>query len=116
MRLRLRGPEIGDAEARFEVRAEVVHVADGEGEIHAELDGGNVSVGERGKDGGRKDGEGEERKRGDKTCFEDFEVGAAEVEGAFEEFGEHFIFLVRFGGDGLGYWDGERGRVRSRSL
>ena len=34
----LRGPEAGDAEAVFQVRPEVVHVAYREGEIEAELE------------------------------------------------------------------------------
>ena len=40
----LRGPEIWDGEPVLQVRAEVVHPADREGEVHAEL-GGRVSCG-----------------------------------------------------------------------
>ena len=36
-------PEIGDGEAGVEVGAEVVHPADGEGDVHAELGGKSVS-------------------------------------------------------------------------
>ena len=38
MRLTFFGPEIGDGEARVEVGAEVVHDADGEHDVHAELE------------------------------------------------------------------------------
>ena len=38
-----RGPEVGDGEAGFKVRAEVVHPGDGEHDVHAELFWGGVS-------------------------------------------------------------------------
>ena len=66
MALRLCGPELRHGEARVQVRAEVVHPPDGEGEVHAELWGVRDGTGEG------KMGEGRE------ADFEDFEIGAAE--------------------------------------
>ena len=51
MRLLLRGPVAGDGEAFFEVCAEVVHAADGEKDIDAELEDFQVPALEPAEDG-----------------------------------------------------------------
>lgn len=67
-----RWPEVRYGEARVEVDAEVVHPADGEHDVHAELGGEAVSM-DQGGGGGFAGG-------GD-AYFEDLKIGAARIVG-----------------------------------